>query len=76
MDGQRLVWQSAAGETDWAPLDRLEFEQTMCASLHELFPGIRREHGGSIRLEPASHLVVGFMLCHDAAKQLWRVQHL
>ena len=77
MVGQRFVWQTDAGESDTAPLPDLEFGQSAMVPLHEHFPAIHAgDTVGTVRLEPATHVVAGFMVRHDPEAQLWRVQHL
>jgi bacterioferritin-associated ferredoxin len=77
MAEQRLVWQTDDGRQAVAPMPHLEFDQTACVALHELFPAILAgNERGVVRLEPASHVVAGFMIRHNPARQLWRVQHL
>jgi bacterioferritin-associated ferredoxin len=77
MTGQRLVWQADGGESASAPVPDLEFGQSACVPLHEHFPAVYEGRtGGTVRLEPATHVVAGFMIRHDPEAQLWRVQHL
>jgi hypothetical protein len=77
MTGQRLVWQSADGESVEVPLPPLEFEQAHFVPLHEHVPAIAAgTKAGAVRLEPARFMVAGFMVRHDPEAQLWRVQHL
>ena len=72
-----LVWTSDDGETERAPFEPVEFDQTLCAPLHESFPTIASGAvGGSVRLAPATHAVAGFMIRHDPERHLWKVQHL
>jgi hypothetical protein len=77
MLGHRLVWQSDAGETASAPMPDLEYGQSAMVPLHEHFPAVHAgDTVGTVRLEPATHVVAGFMVRHDPEAQLWRVQHL
>jgi bacterioferritin-associated ferredoxin len=73
----RFVWQDDSGGVAVTAMPRLEFDQTACVPLHENFPSLREGSAiGAVRLEPATHVVAGFMLRHDPRRQLWRVQHL
>jgi bacterioferritin-associated ferredoxin len=77
MRDQRLVWQSADGESVSIPLPTLEFEQSVLVPVHEHVSAVAAgTKAGSIRLDPALSKVAGFMLRHDPHEQLWRVQHL
>jgi bacterioferritin-associated ferredoxin len=77
MTGQRLVWQSADGEIADVPLPTVEFEQSVFLPLHEHVPAIGQgTKAGSVRLDPATFKVAGFMVRHEAEAQRWRVQHL
>jgi bacterioferritin-associated ferredoxin len=76
MAGQRLVWQSASGATETTEVPTLEHSQSACVPLHERFKTLNAGEGGSVRLEPATHVVAGFMMRHEPETQLWRVQHL
>jgi hypothetical protein len=72
-----FVWTSDDGTTMAADGGTIEFDQTTCFPLHEAFPEIYTgEKGGTVRLAPATHAVAGFIIRHDPAAQLWRVQHL
>jgi bacterioferritin-associated ferredoxin len=74
--GHRLVWQSNSGVTESTELPALEFGQSACIPLHERFETINSGQGGAVRLDPATHVVAGFMIRHEPETQLWRVQHL
>lgn len=76
MFDQRLVWQSQSGRTESTELPALEFNQSACVPLHERFETFNAGEGGAVRLEPATHVVAGFMLRHEPEAKLWRVQHL
>jgi bacterioferritin-associated ferredoxin len=77
MVGHRLIWQTDGGETATAPLPDLELSQSAFVPLHEHFPAIHEGTvSGTVRLDPATHVVAGFMVRHDVERQLWRVQHL
>ncbi|MBA3347368.1 MAG: (2Fe-2S)-binding protein [Actinobacteria bacterium] len=77
MDGQSLIWQNDAGDSAATPVPRLEFDQSVCIPAHESFPAIEAgAESGAVRLEPADHVVAGFMIRLDRERQLWRVQHL
>lgn len=76
MSGQQLVWHSDAGVTQSTELPELEQNQSACVALHEELPTFLSGEGGAVRLEPATHVVAGFMLRHEPEEQLWRVQHL
>jgi bacterioferritin-associated ferredoxin len=76
MEGQRLVWQNDGGAPETTDLETLEFSQSACVPLHERFETLNAGEGGAVRLEPATHVVAGFMIRHEPEKQLWRVQHL
>lgn len=76
MVGQRLVWQRDGGATESTELPALEFSQSACVPLHECYRTLNDGEGGSVRLEPATHIVAGFMIRHEPETQLWRVQHL
>jgi bacterioferritin-associated ferredoxin len=73
---QRLVWQSADGETVAVPLPPVAFEESSWVPLHEHVPALAAgTKAGAVRLDPPEY-VVGFMVRHDPEAQLWRVQHL
>ena len=76
MAGQRLVWQAESGRTEATDMPELEFNQSACVPLHERFESYRSGEGGAVRLEPATHVVAGFMIRHEPEEKLWRVQHL
>lgn len=77
MTDQRFVWQTDAGEAESAPLPDLEFNQSVMFPLHDHFPTLYEgKAAGTVRLDPATHAVAGFMVRHDVERQLWRVQHL
>jgi bacterioferritin-associated ferredoxin len=77
MLGQRFIWQTDDGVTETAPLPELEFNQSAMVPLHEHFPTLYEgKVAGTVRLDPATHVVAGFMVRHDVQRQLWRVQHL
>jgi len=76
MLGQRLVWQTNGGAVAETPMPDLEFGQSAMVPLHERFPTLNSGEGGTVRLEPATHTVAGFMMRHEPEAQRWRVQHL
>jgi bacterioferritin-associated ferredoxin len=76
MESQQLVWQSHDGRIERAELPPLEFGQSACIPLHERFRSLNDGVGGTVRIEPAQHVVAGFMLRHEPEDELWRVQHL
>jgi len=76
MEG-KLVWTASGGGTAEVDVPPLEFDQTACVPLHEAFPEIRDgSSGGTVHLTPPTHTVAGFILRHEPARGLWRVQHL
>lgn len=76
MREHRLVWQSTSGVTETTELETLEFSQSAFVPLHERFDTLNAGEGGAVRLEPATHVVAGFMIRHEPERELWRVQHL
>lgn len=77
MEGQRFVFETDEGREYVAELPTVEFDQSTCFPLHEHFPTLYDgSESGAVRLEPAVHVVAGFMIRHEPEAALWRVQHL
>ena len=77
MAGQSLIWQRVDGATAQTPLPHLELDTSACVALHDAFPDVASgRHAGTVRLDPATHKVAGFMIRHEREVDRWRVQHL
>ena len=77
MAGQSLIWQELQGKSARTPLPTLDLDSSACVALHEAFPEIATGRAaGSVRLDPATHKIAGFMIRYEEEVDRWRVQHL